>query len=80
MCFRRTWAAVVSTLAVLLSLSLLLHALNARRRWAPTPFPDRREYSYVPLNNISGTDPLAAGGERKWGKGSFPLDESDSQD
>lgn len=70
---------VVSTLASLLSLSLLLHALSARRRWAPAPFQHRQEYSYVPLNNIGRTDLLAAGGERKRGS-SFVPDESDSAD
>lgn len=79
MCFRRTWAILVSTLASLLSLSLLLHAVAARRRSAPAPFLGRQGYSYVPLNNLGGTEPLAAGGERKRGDGGVPLDESDSQ-
>lgn len=76
----RSWALIVSALASLLSLSLLLHALRARPGSLTTPFPDRRDYSYVPLNNISRTDPLAGGGGRKGGNGGFPLDESDSQD
>lgn len=79
-CSRRSWALIVSALASLLSLSLLLHALRARPGSLATPFPDRRDYSYVPLSNISGTDRLAGGGGRKRGDGGFPLDESDSQD
>lgn len=75
---RRTWAVIVFTLASLLSLSLLLHALRAHRRSPPTPFPERREYSYVPLNNISRTESRTP--EGKWGDGRFRLDESDSQD
>lgn len=77
---RRTWAVIVFTLASLLSLSLLLHTLRAHHTSLPTPFPQRQEYSYVPLNNISGTDPPAAGGDSKWGTGRFRPDDSDSQD
>lgn len=75
---RRTWAVIVFTLASLLSLSLLIHALRAHRRLALAPFPERREYSYVPLNNISRTDSRTP--EGKWGNGRFRPDESDSQD
>eukprot|EP00066_Takifugu_rubripes_P027902 XP_011617168.1 PREDICTED: N-acetylglucosamine-1-phosphodiester alpha-N-acetylglucosaminidase [Takifugu rubripes] len=76
----QTWAVIVFTLASLLCLSLLLHSLRAHHTSLPTPFPQRQDYSYVPLNNISGTGPPAAGDGIKWGTRRFRLDDSDSQD
>ncbi|XP_029361159.1 N-acetylglucosamine-1-phosphodiester alpha-N-acetylglucosaminidase isoform X2 [Echeneis naucrates] len=75
----RTWLIIAVTLACFLSASLLCHVLPAGCSSAAAHFPERRDYSYVPLTNInrglSQAEPV-----EKSGKGGFGLDESDSQD
>nr|XP_046255515.1 N-acetylglucosamine-1-phosphodiester alpha-N-acetylglucosaminidase [Scatophagus argus] len=75
-----TWLIVTVTLASLLAVSLLVHLVRACRG-AAAHFPERRDYSYVPLNDINRAASLAgedAGG--KPGKGTLRSDDSDSQD
>lgn len=77
---RRTWLMITFTLASLLSVSLLVHLVQACRGSVAVHLPERRDYSYVPLNDINGAASRAGGGARKSGKGPFALDDSDSQD
>lgn len=72
---RRMWLAIVSILASLLCVSLLLHVLWACGGSAAAHFPERRDYSYVPLNDIKGD-----GSHVREDSGEGGLDESDSQD
>lgn len=60
-------------LLVLLSFSLLAHVVLVCRGSVVAHFPKRREYSYVPLNNINGVP-------SRDGKGGDRLEDSDSQD
>lgn len=73
---RRSWLIVASTLASLLSVSLLVHVLRGCRGPASAHLPERRDYSYVPLSDINGAAPRGGGDVGK-SRGS---DESDSQD
>lgn len=65
---------ITAVLSSLLAVSLLLHLVWACRGSVPLHLPERRSYSYVPLNDING----AVGA--KTGRGGFALEDSDSQD
>ncbi|KAI3361256.1 hypothetical protein L3Q82_012916 [Scortum barcoo] len=73
---RRTWLIITFSLASLLSVSLLLHLVRACRGPVAAHFPERRDFSYVPLTDINGAASRSEGS----GKGVFGLDDSDSQD
>uniref|UniRef100_A0A8C9Z4M8 N-acetylglucosamine-1-phosphodiester alpha-N-acetylglucosaminidase n=1 Tax=Sander lucioperca TaxID=283035 RepID=A0A8C9Z4M8_SANLU len=73
----RSWLLITSALASLLSASLLLHFVRACRSAAAAHFPERRDYSYVPLADINRADSHAEARSRKSG---FIPDDSDSQD
>ncbi|XP_008281402.1 N-acetylglucosamine-1-phosphodiester alpha-N-acetylglucosaminidase isoform X2 [Stegastes partitus] len=76
----RMWLIVTFTLASLLSASLLVHIVQACRGRVASHFPERRDYSYVPLTDINGAASRSrdkAGASRERG---FELDNSDSQD
>lgn len=77
---RRTWLMITFTLASLLSVSLLVHGVRACCGSTAARFPERRAYSYIPLNDINGAASRAGGDAGKSGEGGFGLDESDSQD
>lgn len=77
---RRTWLVITFTLASLLSVSLLVHLVRACSGSVAVHLPERRDYSYVPLNDINGATSRAGGGAGKSGKGPLVLDDSDSQD
>ncbi|TDH11272.1 hypothetical protein EPR50_G00059030 [Perca flavescens] len=72
-----SWLLITSTLASLLSASLLLHFVRACRGAAAAHFPERRDYSYVPLADINGAGSRA---QARSGKSGFGADDSDSQD
>lgn len=75
----RSWLIITFTLAALLSVSLLAHVLRACRGSAAlSHFPERRDYSYVPLNNINGVSSRARSSSGK--EGGVGLEDSDSQD
>ncbi|XP_036930218.1 N-acetylglucosamine-1-phosphodiester alpha-N-acetylglucosaminidase-like [Acanthopagrus latus] len=76
----RTWLVITFTLASLLSVSLLVHLVRACSGSVAVHLPERRDYSYVPLNDINGATSRAGGGAGKSGKGPLVLDDSDSQD
>ncbi|XP_056237454.1 N-acetylglucosamine-1-phosphodiester alpha-N-acetylglucosaminidase [Seriola aureovittata] len=78
----RTWLIITVTLASLLSASLLLHLIRACRGSVAAHFPERRDYSYVPLSDINGAASRAkadAGKSRGGGLGSG-MDDSDSDE
>ncbi|XP_038566307.1 N-acetylglucosamine-1-phosphodiester alpha-N-acetylglucosaminidase isoform X1 [Micropterus salmoides] len=75
----RTWLTITITLASLLSASLLVHLMQACRGSVAAHFPERRDYSYVPLNDINRGVASRAGAGRP-GKGGFGLEDSDSED
>ncbi|KAG7999282.1 N-acetylglucosamine-1-phosphodiester alpha-N-acetylglucosaminidase [Nibea albiflora] len=72
----RTWLAITFALASLLTMSLLVHLRQVCGSAAAARLPERRDYSYVPLNDINRT---GAGG-KKSGKGGFRLDDLDSEE
>lgn len=74
----RSWLFITVLLASLLAGSLLLHLVQVCRGSAPPRFSERRDYSYVPLNNIGASHAEAAAGNS--GKVDFGVDDSDSQD
>lgn len=71
---------ITFTLASLLAVSLLVHLLRACRSSAAAHASERRDYTYVPLNDINGAASCAAGDAGKSTKGGFRFDDSDSQD
>lgn len=71
---------ITFALASLLSVSLLIHVARGCRGSAPAHFPERRDYSYVPLNDINRAASRAGGDAGRSGGGGLVLDESDSQD
>lgn len=76
-----SWIMITVALFSLLSISLLIHIVQACRGSAVTLFPERRDYSYVPLTNINGVS--LRGGDKAAGKsgiGELGPDDSDSQD
>ncbi|KAM3613730.1 uncharacterized protein V6R79_004338 [Siganus canaliculatus] len=82
----RSWLLLSAALASLLAVSLLLHFLQACRRSpaaaaaaaAAALFPERRDYSYIPLGDINGAASGArAADSRKQRLGS---EDSDSQE
>ncbi|XP_029927909.1 N-acetylglucosamine-1-phosphodiester alpha-N-acetylglucosaminidase-like isoform X2 [Myripristis murdjan] len=78
-----TWLTITVTLAFLLLISVVGHLmLLCRGSPVLAHFPERREYSYVPLTDING-DAANTGADSKRSqsrKGDFDLDDSDSQD
>ncbi|XP_070692131.1 N-acetylglucosamine-1-phosphodiester alpha-N-acetylglucosaminidase [Pempheris klunzingeri] len=76
----RTWLLTTLALASLLSVSLLAHLARACRgvvAAAAARFPERRDYSYVPLTDINGAASRAGA---DGGKEALGLEDSDSQD
>ncbi|XP_023146865.2 N-acetylglucosamine-1-phosphodiester alpha-N-acetylglucosaminidase isoform X1 [Amphiprion ocellaris] len=76
----RTWLIITLVLAFLLSLSLLVHIVKACCSTVASHFPERQDYSYVPLTDINGAASRARDKAVVSGKGDFELDDSDSQD
>ncbi|XP_029959508.1 N-acetylglucosamine-1-phosphodiester alpha-N-acetylglucosaminidase isoform X2 [Salarias fasciatus] len=76
----RTWLAVTLTLAFLLLSSLTVHLVQVCRGSVMSGFPERRDYSYVPLTDINGAASRSRTGAGKPGNAGFELDDSDSQD
>ncbi|XP_040900853.1 N-acetylglucosamine-1-phosphodiester alpha-N-acetylglucosaminidase [Toxotes jaculatrix] len=76
----RTWLIITLALASLLSASLLVHLTRACRRSVAAPFPERQDYSYVPLTTINGADPRPRADAGEAGEADFGSDDSDSQD
>ncbi|TMS11231.1 N-acetylglucosamine-1-phosphodiester alpha-N-acetylglucosaminidase [Larimichthys crocea] len=72
----RTWLAITFTLASLLSVSLLVHLAQACCGSAAARLPKRRDYSYVPLNDIK----RAGAGTGRSEKGGFGPDDLDSEE
>ncbi|RVE63067.1 hypothetical protein OJAV_G00163120 [Oryzias javanicus] len=71
----RTWLIITILMAFLLAASLMAHFVRACPGSATSHFPERRDYSYVPLTNINGADRTRSG--RKSG---LELEDSDSQE
>lgn len=76
----QTWLIITFTLACLLSASLLGHLVQVCRNSTATRFPERQDYSYVPLTTINQGSSRAGGNAGKSGRGDFGLDDSDSHD
>ncbi|XP_041843799.1 N-acetylglucosamine-1-phosphodiester alpha-N-acetylglucosaminidase isoform X2 [Melanotaenia boesemani] len=74
-----TWLMITLTLAFLLSASATVHIVQACRSSVTSHFPERRDYSYVPLTDINKEAPHA-GNAAKSLNGEFSLEDSDSQD
>ncbi|XP_070821658.1 N-acetylglucosamine-1-phosphodiester alpha-N-acetylglucosaminidase-like isoform X2 [Chaetodon trifascialis] len=73
------WLAITCTLASLLAVSLLVHLLQAcRGSAAAADIPARRDYTYVPLNDINGAP--SGRDAQTYTKGGFGLDDLDSDD
>ncbi|XP_072249836.1 N-acetylglucosamine-1-phosphodiester alpha-N-acetylglucosaminidase isoform X1 [Leuresthes tenuis] len=75
----RTWLIITLTLASLLSASLVVHLVQACRSTVISRFPERRDYSYVPLTDINGAS-SRTGDVGKSRDENFGLEDSDSQD
>ncbi|KAM6910718.1 N-acetylglucosamine-1-phosphodiester alpha-N-acetylglucosaminidase [Xenentodon cancila] len=75
----RTWLMITLVLASGLSASLMIHLVRACRGSVASHFPERRDYSYVPLTNIS-REASHTGNDGESGKGELGLEDSDSQD
>lgn len=77
----RTWLVITLTLVFLLSVSLLAHLVVAcGGAAAAARLPQRRDYSYVPLNDINGTSARDGGDAGKPVTGGLGLDDSDSEE
>ncbi|XP_062278021.1 N-acetylglucosamine-1-phosphodiester alpha-N-acetylglucosaminidase [Scomber scombrus] len=81
----RSWLIISITLSSLLCVSLLAHVVGRLSRGsasASARFGERRDYSYVPLNNINGVSSHGGnkGGRGGRGRGGEGLEDSDSQD
>ncbi|XP_068997176.1 N-acetylglucosamine-1-phosphodiester alpha-N-acetylglucosaminidase [Embiotoca jacksoni] len=76
----RTWLLLTVVLVSLLSASLMVHLVRACPGSVASHFPERRDYSYVPLANINGAASRSRddGGKRRGG--GLEMDDSDSQD
>ncbi|KAL7394538.1 hypothetical protein ABVT39_027504 [Epinephelus coioides] len=73
----RTWLIITFSLSSLLSISLLVHLVQACRGSAVAHFSERRDYSLVPLTDINGAAARSRASTKKSG---LVLDDSDSQD
>lgn len=76
---RRTWLLITVSLTSLLLAGLLAHIVWVYRSSAAAHFPDRRDYSYVPLTNINGASLDGADAGKSRHEVSV-RDDSDSQD
>uniref|UniRef100_A0A3Q0QW04 N-acetylglucosamine-1-phosphodiester alpha-N-acetylglucosaminidase n=1 Tax=Amphilophus citrinellus TaxID=61819 RepID=A0A3Q0QW04_AMPCI len=77
----RTWLIITFTLVSLLSASLLVHLVQACRVVSEASyFPERQDYSYVPLTSIKGANSQATDDTGRSGERGFQLEDSDSQD
>uniref|UniRef100_A0A8C7ZGJ1 N-acetylglucosamine-1-phosphodiester alpha-N-acetylglucosaminidase n=1 Tax=Oryzias sinensis TaxID=183150 RepID=A0A8C7ZGJ1_9TELE len=74
----RTWLIITILLAFLLSASLMAHLVAACSGSAASHFPERRDYSYVPLTNINGADQTRSA--RRSRTCGLDLEDSDSQE
>lgn len=76
----QTWLIITLTLATVLSASLLVHLIQACRAVSvASHIPERKDYSYVPLNNINRVTSCATDNNERAEK-DFQLEDSDSQD
>lgn len=71
-----SWLIITVVLTCLLLASLIVPLRQACRRSVTSRFPERRDYSYVPLRDING----ATSETGKPGKGSVVPEDSDSQE
>uniref|UniRef100_A0A3Q2TBS1 N-acetylglucosamine-1-phosphodiester alpha-N-acetylglucosaminidase n=1 Tax=Fundulus heteroclitus TaxID=8078 RepID=A0A3Q2TBS1_FUNHE len=73
--FRRSWLIITLVLTSLLVAALLVSLRQACRRSSASLFPQRHDYSYVPLRDING-----AAETGKSTPGTLELEDSDSQE
>ncbi|KAM9309859.1 N-acetylglucosamine-1-phosphodiester alpha-N-acetylglucosaminidase isoform 2-T2 [Pholidichthys leucotaenia] len=76
----QTWLILATTLALLLSASLVVHLVRACQGSVKSHFPQRQDYSYVPLTNINRATSHPRDNSRKSEKGNFGLDDSNSEE
>ncbi|XP_034029805.1 N-acetylglucosamine-1-phosphodiester alpha-N-acetylglucosaminidase [Thalassophryne amazonica] len=78
---QRIWLIITVTLFSLLSVSVAVHLVQRCRGSVEVRSPERRNYAYVPLGDISRSSAHPGhSAESHSGKGAFELGESDSQD
>ncbi|XP_014325282.1 N-acetylglucosamine-1-phosphodiester alpha-N-acetylglucosaminidase [Xiphophorus maculatus] len=72
----RSWLITTLVLTCLLLASLIVSCHQVCRRSVTSRFPERQDYSYVPLRDINGAPSCSV----KTRKGSLGVEDSDSQD
>uniref|UniRef100_A0A3B5L7H2 N-acetylglucosamine-1-phosphodiester alpha-N-acetylglucosaminidase n=1 Tax=Xiphophorus couchianus TaxID=32473 RepID=A0A3B5L7H2_9TELE len=72
----QSWLITTLVLSCLLLASLIVSCHQVCRRSVTSRFPERQDYSYVPLQDINGAPSCSA----KTRKGSLGVEDSDSQD
>ncbi|XP_028280919.1 N-acetylglucosamine-1-phosphodiester alpha-N-acetylglucosaminidase [Parambassis ranga] len=76
----QTWLIITLALASLLLSSLTVHLVRVCRGSVASHFPERQDYSYVPLTDINGAGLRSTKNTGKSGKMSFAPDDSASEE